>query len=615
MNAREQKVLRERVEKAVGTLFTIEAEIGRGGMAVVYRAVDVRLRRKVALKVLPPELAFREDVKSRFLREAQMAAQLSHPNIVPIFAVDEHEGIVYFAMGLVDGETLAQQLARDPHPDLVTVRRVLREVADALAYAHSHGLVHRDVKPDNILIERATGQARVSDFGIARAAEGDGRLTVTGIAVGTPAYMSPEQAMGEREIDGRADLYALGVVGYQMLAGSLPFRAGNTPAMLMKHISEQPRPLHEVRPDLPANLVHAIERAMAKGKGDRWPDAMAFREALGDDAIVARTSDYDEMKALWKAQAGEYRVGRRVARAERKALRASARLDGGADIRALMDDARQSPEERIRAFQKKFWSSVLTIGFLFVINLMTSLRFPWFIFPALAFSVGLGKRLVGMLIDGIPFARVLQRQPIASAAAPRAPGASSAVGSPSSQPDTRGVSAAVLDGPVGRTVREAQEARAEIRDVLARLPEAERQLLPKEVLPTVDALAERIFSLGASLHQLETDASVFAIEKLEHRIADARATTDGSSARARLLELLERQLVTVRALAATRDTVRGQLESASTVLETMRLDLLTLRSSGLDTRMASSAEATQQARALSRDIARAIEAADEVRRI
>ena len=615
MNAREQQVLRERVEKAVGTIFTIEAEIGRGGMAVVYRAVDVRLRRKVALKVLPPELAFREDVKSRFLREAQMAAQLSHPNIVPIFAVDEHEGIVYFAMGLVDGETLAQQLARDPHPDLVTVRRVLREVADALAYAHSHGLVHRDVKPDNILIERATGQARVSDFGIARAAEGDGRLTVTGIAVGTPAYMSPEQAMGEREIDGRADLYALGVVGYQMLAGSLPFRAGNTPAMLMKHISEQPRPLHEVRPDLPANLVHAIERAMAKGKGDRWPDAMAFREALGDDAIVARTSDYDEMKALWKAQAGEYRVGRRVARAERKALRASARLDGGADIRALMDDARQSPEERIRAFQKKFWSLVLTIGFLFVINLMKPQWFPWFIFPALAFSVGLGKRLVGMLIDGIPFARVLQRQPIASAAAPRAPGASSAVGSPSSQPDTRGVSAAVLDGPVGRTVREAQEARAEIRDVLARLPEAERQLLPKEVLPTVDALAERIFSLGASLHQLETDASVFAIEKLEHRIADARATTDGSSARARLLELLERQLVTVRALAATRDTVRGQLESASTVLETMRLDLLTLRSSGLDTRMASSAEATQQARALSRDIARAIEAADEVRRI
>ena len=266
MTDREREALRDRVEQAVGALFTVDAEIGRGGMAVVYRAVDVRLRRKVALKVLPPELAFREEVKSRFLREAQMAAQLSHPNIVPIFAVDEHAGIVYFAMGLVEGESLAQQLAREPHPDLSTVRRILREVADALAYAHANGLVHRDVKPDNILIERSTGGARVSDFGIARAGEGDGRLTITGVAVGTPAYMSPEQAMGERELDGRSDIYSLGVVGYQMLAGSLPFRAGNTPAMLMKHISEQPRALHEVRPDLPANLVNAVERAMEIGR-------------------------------------------------------------------------------------------------------------------------------------------------------------------------------------------------------------------------------------------------------------------------------------------------------------------------------------------------------------
>ena len=182
----------------------VEAEIGRGGMGVVYRAVDSRLHRKVALKVLPPELAFRDEIRARFLREAQMAAQLSHPHIVPIYTVDEHDGLVYFAMGLVEGETLAQQLARDPHPDVATVRRILREVADALAYAHAHGVVHRDVKPDNILIERATGHARVTDFGIARAAEADGRLTVTGIAVGTPAYMSPEQAAGG-VVDGRAD--------------------------------------------------------------------------------------------------------------------------------------------------------------------------------------------------------------------------------------------------------------------------------------------------------------------------------------------------------------------------------------------------------------------------
>src|ERR1019366_10658091 len=282
----ERDALRDRVERAVGTLFEIEEEIGRGGMAVVYRARDVRLRRKVALKVLPPELAFREDVKRRFLREAQMAAQLSHPNIVPIYAVDELDGIVYFAMGLVDGDPLARLLATEPRPPITVVRQVLRGVADALAYAHAHGVVHRDVKPDNILVERASGRALVSDFGIARAAEGDARLTLTGNAVGPPAYMSPEQAMGDRELDGRSDIYSLGVVGYQMLAGELPFRATNTPAMLMKHISERPPPLHDVRADLPANLIHAIERAMAKGRNERWPDAAAFRDALTEHATV-----------------------------------------------------------------------------------------------------------------------------------------------------------------------------------------------------------------------------------------------------------------------------------------------------------------------------------------
>ena len=286
----ERDALRDRVERAVGTLFEIEDEIGRGGMAVVYRARDVRLHRKVALKVLPPELAFRAEVKSRFLREAQMAAQLSHPNIVPIYTVDEIDGVVFFSMGLVEGETLAQLLAREPRPPIPMVRALLREVADALAYAHARHVVHRDVKPDNILVDGRTGHALVSDFGIARAAEGDARLTVTGVAVGTPAYMSPEQAMGDRDVDGRADIYALGIVGYQMLAGELPHQAANTPSMLMKHISERPRPLGEVRPDLPANLVYAIERAMAKGRDDRWPDAGAFRDALADSAPPPRVS-------------------------------------------------------------------------------------------------------------------------------------------------------------------------------------------------------------------------------------------------------------------------------------------------------------------------------------
>ena len=278
--------LRERVNAAVGTLYQVDAEIGRGGMAVVYRAMDTRLRRMVALKVLPPELAFREEVRRRFLREAQMAAQLNHPHIVPIYSVDETSGLVYFVMGLVEGDSLAKLLFLERRPPIPMVRRVLREVADALHYAHAHGVVHRDIKPDNILIESATGRAMVTDFGIARAAEADMRLTATGIAVGTPAYMSPEQAMGEREVDGRADIYALGIVGYQMLAGELPFQAANTPSLLMKHLSEPPRPLLELRPDLPANLAAAIERALYKAPGDRWPDAAAFRDALAENAPV-----------------------------------------------------------------------------------------------------------------------------------------------------------------------------------------------------------------------------------------------------------------------------------------------------------------------------------------
>jgi len=149
--------MRDRVEVAVGALYDVESELGRGGMAIVYRATDRKLKRQVAIKVLPPELAFREDVKRRFLREAETAAQLSHPNIVPIYSVDERDGLVYFAMALVEGESLARRLSRPPKMAVAEVRRILHDVADALACAHAHGVIHRDIKPDNILIEVAGG--------------------------------------------------------------------------------------------------------------------------------------------------------------------------------------------------------------------------------------------------------------------------------------------------------------------------------------------------------------------------------------------------------------------------------------------------------------------------
>ena len=187
----EARELRSRVVTAIGDSYELGREIGRGGMAVVYAARDVRLKRAVALKVLPPDMAYRGDVRARFVREAQTAARLNHPHIVPIYAVDERDSLVYFAMALVEGESLADVLKRDRHPRIEFVANLLEQVADALGYAHACGVVHRDIKPDNILLDRESGRAVVTDFGIARAAESGTRLTQTGIAVGTPAFMSP----------------------------------------------------------------------------------------------------------------------------------------------------------------------------------------------------------------------------------------------------------------------------------------------------------------------------------------------------------------------------------------------------------------------------------------
>src|SRR5688572_3013598 len=256
--------LHERVIGAIGDQYQIQDEVGRGGMSVVYRALDPRLNRPVAVKVLPPELAYDPAIRTRFTREAQTSALLSHAHIVPIYDVGEREGIAYFVMALVTGGNLAALLAREPRQPIDEVRRLLCEIADALAYAHLRGVIHRDIKPDNILLDRDGGRPMVTDFGIARAMEAGTRLTATGIAVGTPTYMSPEQAMGERELDGRSDIYSLGVLGYQMLTGRLPFSGGNSMALLLKHVSERPRLISELRPETPRALREAIERALMK---------------------------------------------------------------------------------------------------------------------------------------------------------------------------------------------------------------------------------------------------------------------------------------------------------------------------------------------------------------
>jgi hypothetical protein len=340
----DDELLLARVRVAVAERYDGLREIGRGGMAVVCAARDRKLNRDVALKVLPPELGFRADVRERFVREAQTAARLNHPSLVPIYAVDEADGLVYFVMALVQGESLAVRLQRERKPPLAFVRQVLAQVADALGYAHRAGVVHRDIKPDNILLEHATGRAIVTDFGIARAVQSGARLTQTGIAVGTPAFMSPEQAMGQRDIDGRSDVYALGLVGYLMLTGRLPFEAETSAGMLLQHVHGTPAPLLNFRPDLPFSLADAITRAIAREPRNRWPDAAAFAAALragavedGGSARGPRSVVLPPMAdALERMNASLAHAGEQLRRAGQPLVpAASARGDGPAPLAPL----------------------------------------------------------------------------------------------------------------------------------------------------------------------------------------------------------------------------------------------------------------------------------------
>src|SRR5881628_1286055 len=272
------KSLTARLIQALGKSYTVEGELGRGGMGVVFNARDERLKRRVAVKVLPPDLAFREEIRLRFLREAETAARLSHPHIVPIHSVGEGpDGLVYFVMAFVDGESVAQKLKRRGQLPPEESRRIMIETADALSAAHALGIIHRDVKPDNILLEGSRGRVVVTDFGIAKALSSatGGTLTATGVAIGTPHFMSPEQAAGDREIDGRSDIYSLGVVGFQMLVGELPFTAPTVPGLLMKHITEQAPLITDRRPDCPDDLAACVMRCLEKEPEARWPTADA----------------------------------------------------------------------------------------------------------------------------------------------------------------------------------------------------------------------------------------------------------------------------------------------------------------------------------------------------
>ncbi len=277
----------DRLKTALAGRYAIECELGAGGMATVYLAEDLKHHRKVAVKVLRPELAATLGPE-RFVREIEIAAKLSHPHILPLFDSGEADGFLYYVMPYVEGESLRDRLDREGKLSVEHMVRLTDDVAAALSYAHDHGIVHRDVKPENIML--TGGRAVVADFGIARAvtAAGGERLTGTGFAIGTPTYMSPEQAMGLAEVDARSDVYALGCVVYEMVGGRPPFEGPTPQALLAKHAAGAVPGLRTSDPAIPVYVERAVEKALAKDPADRFQTPSAFAEALTTETVVAR---------------------------------------------------------------------------------------------------------------------------------------------------------------------------------------------------------------------------------------------------------------------------------------------------------------------------------------
>ena len=644
--------LRDRVVAAVGDRYLVEIELGRGAASVVYRATDAALKRRVALKVLPPERAADEGTRERFRREAEIAARLSHPSIVPIHAVDERDGLAYVVMAFIDGESLEERLAREPRPPLAEVRRILGDMADALAYAHARGIVHRDVTPANIMLEAETGRPLLTDFGIARAAAEHPRLTAVGIAIGTPAYMAPEQALGDKEVDGRADIYALGVIGWRMVAGVAPFESPTTLGMLMKQVAEPVPSLAARRPDVPFDLAAVIERAMAKSPDDRWDDAGALRDALrgvgplrsAPPAAVAPNTPRSGERAAVRPTAWPpgYVPLRPVARLD--AVPVPAPVDPREQIRLRMEEEEDvrlwgrltSLGDRARAFRRSF---LLTAGISSLVVFTPEFP-PFVVLPVytLISSFGLRRRMRSLRSEGLRIRDVL-RGHLEPTFARYSPASRSAGSAPKQQPESivaarslvraqvapaaRDRAAAeevarlaprdVLDGPYGDAIRQAASDRLAIREAIGRLETVDREMLP-DIEPTVTALVDRVASLAQTMHRLDSGLSVGLSHEISDRLVAVRREP-ASDERDRRVALLERQEETVRDLEARRASLAGRLDSAGMALRTLRLDLVRLRASGVGASIDEVSHATQEARALSRDIAVALEAARDLRAI
>src|SRR5438132_2976815 len=291
-----------RLQSALGDAYRVGKGLGGGGMSRLFLAAEASLHRQVVIKLLPPE--FTSEVSAaRFKQEIELAAHLQHPNILPVLTAGARDDLLFYVMPFVPGESLRHRLTREGRLPVADAVRILHEIADALAQAHAEGVIHRDIKPENILL--LGSHAVLTDFGVARAlaeSRSGGRLTDTGLALGTPGYMSPEQAAGERHIDARADVYALAVVGYEMLAGFPPFAGPTAQALIAAHLTATPKPLTDARPEAPPAVANAIARALAKDPNARLRTAAEFRDGLG--AGLAHPRDQALRRTGWLVAAG-----------------------------------------------------------------------------------------------------------------------------------------------------------------------------------------------------------------------------------------------------------------------------------------------------------------------
>jgi len=633
------------VERALTANYELDRELGRGGMGIVYRAKDRRLKRMVAIKVLPPELGFRGEIKSRFLREAETAAQLSHPDIVPIYSVDEREGLVFFVMACVDGDTLAKRLVEHGPLPVDDARRILREVADALAYAHARGVIHRDIKPDNILLGE-DGRAMVTDFGIARAIQegADSRLTATGVAIGTPAYMSPEQAAGDREIDGRSDLYSLGIVAYQMLAGQLPFQASSTAAMLMKHISERPAPLDQVRPDVPPDLSAAIMMLLEKEPANRFPSAAAFEAVMAGDMsqMPARTAQSTAPPPAWAPPSTTSQASWGPPATSPLPV-APYHTPYGITAGTMPNQMRHStptPDDiarwsapEVQAFRSKFYKYflvnivvvlaaifsgsgwlVITVGWSMIMaakySRLWSAGYDW----RDVFRQPRDRRLIDVASETVEQAQSVFDKKKREELRVRDQAARAALPSPT----TPGGTPVADFGRYTDSVRRAEIDRGEILRLVMSLPSSDQSLVDG-VVPAAEGLYHRVQSLALALVDLDRTHRPDDADRIEREIATLEAQANpldyaASEERVRRLARLKRDRRAVADVVKRRADTWGKLESCALALQGMRVDVLRLRAGGVASVSQHITLLTERARSLADEVDAAVGGVDEARR-